>query len=723
MQRALVLLWFSATSVETTLPATDVDAALREEFDKESCPGAAGEASWLQRSARRKSLQELHEGSETRQNASVALSEDKQYCDSHTGGSCRFWSCSSSRGPTMCTAYQCLCKPGFCAVDGVCKERTAHAVDTCGRQTGGSCTLWGCASYRGPVECVNQECVCKEGYCSAGDGTCKRPKPAIKARVAAVNSRQPFFPDSQAQVRTGICFSGGGSRALSVTLGVLRALESLQLIPHIDAISSVSGGTWASSIYMFAKDVSVKELLGEDTVPNDLTMDRLEREPPRLGDVATTSINIFWTIVGKWAHGKSNPRDMWIDVYAKTVLEPFGLANRSQFMAADEASLQRILAENPSLQREQFLIPNPLRPKTYIMGGTILAPVGLEATERSAVNLQMSPDYTGSPFYPQDKVVSYDGKDTREFLLGGGLVESFAFGGSAPISENGQMGGSKVSMEAPPSAFSLADAVGISSAAFASVLVTASGWMHLFAQHAQEYLPTRDYWPVTSALFKERRPAMKHVLGDGAETDNTGMMALLQRRASKIVVVHSTNVELSEEIDFCGSLFDITQLALHGKVSNDLLDKFGYIAENPGEYLVHNQVFNRNELQPLLCEFQKKRKSGDALVVERQLQVLENKKWGIQGNWKASVIFVYLNSCKRFDVNLPPETLQEVQKGSGGKFAHWPHFKTSNQNSGKFTTYTNEQVNLLSAFGEYMIRSNEDMFMRFFRSCYSSDKR
>ena len=28
---------------------------------------------------------------------------------------------------------------------------------------------------------------------------------------------------------------------------------------------------------------------------------------------------------------------------------------RSQFMAADEASLQRILADNPSLQREQFL--------------------------------------------------------------------------------------------------------------------------------------------------------------------------------------------------------------------------------------------------------------------------------------------------------------------------------------------------------------------------------
>ena len=42
-------------------------------------------------------------------------------------------------------------------------------------------------------------------------------------------------------------------------MGVLRALESLKLIPHVDAISSVSGGTWASSIYMFAKDVSIKE--------------------------------------------------------------------------------------------------------------------------------------------------------------------------------------------------------------------------------------------------------------------------------------------------------------------------------------------------------------------------------------------------------------------------------------------------------------------------------
>ncbi|CAK8988210.1 unnamed protein product [Durusdinium trenchii] len=381
----------------------------------------------------------------------------------------------------MCKSSQCRCKPGFCAVNGICMERTAHVTDTCNRRTGGSCRFLGCSSWRGAVDCIDGACVCQAGYCSADDGSCHKPKPRIKAKVVPVNLQSQVFPAAQVNLRTGVCFSGGGSRALTVTMGVLRALESLKLIPHIDAISSVSGGTWASSIYMFAKDV--------------MTL-----------------------------NGGSNPHDLWIESYAKTVLE----------------------------------------------------------------SLQMSPDFTGSPFYPKDSLVHYKGgQSDREFLVGGGFVESFAFGGSSPLSAQGQMGGDAVEMEAPPTSFSLADAIGISSAAFASVLVS-----------AEEYLPVKDVWPV----------------------------------------------------------------------SNDLLDKFGYAAENPGEYLIYNQVFHADELQPLLCEFQspgmKKRMASDAMVVQRDLEVLANSKWGIEGNWRVllgtrSVVFAYLSSPRRFTVNLPPETLQE----------------------------------------------------------------
>ena len=206
----------------------------------------------------------------------------------------------------MCKSLQCRCMPGFCATAGVCNERkqdnVAHVADTCNRDTGGSCRFFGCSSYRGAVDCIDGGCVCKAGYCSADDGSCHQPKARIKAHVVPVNLQQRNFPSSQAEsaqrfcsrtilvescgvtlsrakdsfnlfpdsfqtlsrslevnLRTGLCFSGGGSRALTVTMGVLRALESLKLIPHVDAISSVSGGTWASSIYMFAKDVSIKD--------------------------------------------------------------------------------------------------------------------------------------------------------------------------------------------------------------------------------------------------------------------------------------------------------------------------------------------------------------------------------------------------------------------------------------------------------------------------------
>ena len=43
----------------------------------------------------------------------------------------------------------------------------------------------------------------------------------------------------------GVCFSGGGSRALSATMGQLRGLRALGVLDDVLFISSVSGGTWA----------------------------------------------------------------------------------------------------------------------------------------------------------------------------------------------------------------------------------------------------------------------------------------------------------------------------------------------------------------------------------------------------------------------------------------------------------------------------------------------
>eukprot|EP00930_Biecheleria_cincta_P049558 TRINITY_DN34758_c0_g1_i1.p1 TRINITY_DN34758_c0_g1~~TRINITY_DN34758_c0_g1_i1.p1 ORF type:complete len:731 (+),score=118.07 TRINITY_DN34758_c0_g1_i1:103-2295(+) len=724
MQRAgwnaIVLLLSLLTPFETheELHEDLLESALSCSDASGGCDGTVG-VSWLQQRARQvihaheqpqDNSQSPHRGQAQRQELleeNTSSLSSAQFCDTHTGGSCRFFGCHESRGPTDCRSYECRCKPGYCAVAGVCIARATKQRSSCGRNTGGTCNfLSGCKDFRGPTDCVNGQCICKPGWCSDDDGSCHKKHPPVKADVVAVNSHRKAFPGLHAVADIGVCFSGGGSRSLSATLGILRALEGLGFMKHVDAISSVSGGTWASAIYIFANQ-STDELLGPETSPRNLTMEALQKQPPNLGNVATTNIlSLLW--------GKLNvvsPHDLWIDTYARAILEPFGLANRSRYMAADEESVQRIIHRNPHLRREEFFVPQASRPKVFIMGGTLLGPQGFAPEEESAVSLQMSPDFTGSPFYPHGTTVHFQDW-TEERLVGGGVVETFAFGGSAPISSQDQQGGTAVEMDAPSRPFSLAEAVGISSAAFAAVMVQSSYWvkaLDMFTNFkSRDVLPVKDVWPVTSPEFPDARLALKFELGDGAETDNTGIMALLQRSVKKIAVFLNTNVALAEDIEFCSG--DIMRLDLKGKVSNDLLDKFGYVAENKGEYLKGNKVFRAEDLQPLLCDLQKRRKSGDALVVKTRLEVQENGKWGIQGGWHVAIILCYLSRSENFDVTLPPETLEELHRGDTGKFAHWPNFKTVHQNRGKFTSYLPEQVNLLAGFGEYMVRSNSHLF-------------
>ena len=73
---------------------------------------------------------------------------------------------------------------------------------------------------------------------------------------------------------TGVCFSGGGTRALTAAMGQLRALTSLELVDKIGYISCVSGGSWASTAYTCYREgaASDEEFLGPMTAPQNITM-------------------------------------------------------------------------------------------------------------------------------------------------------------------------------------------------------------------------------------------------------------------------------------------------------------------------------------------------------------------------------------------------------------------------------------------------------------------
>jgi len=475
------------------------------------------------------------------------------------------------------------------------------------------------------------------------------------------------------------------------------------LLSKIDMVSAVSGGSWAASIFMFA-DMELSELLGSSSDPSLLNLDALKQQPPPLASVALAHTNrILVRLLAEGVPGHM----VWVSAIAEAILKPFGLDDLGAYMAPDEQAVQRIIARNPQLQGRAFLVPQPCRPKVLVMGGVVEAPDGYRASARNVVSLQMSPDFSGTPFVPNDTSVSYEASPgthrppLEDVLVGGGLVETFAFGGQEP--SEGQSGGDAVRLQAPLTPLSLARAVGISSAAFGAAASRAS--LAGVGAGAQ-FDPQLNLWPVTSSKHPGPRPAMTFQLGDGSNLDNTGLIAALQRGASKVIALINADSPFRGDERFCSPPPWPDPM---GAVTAQLLDKFGYAASggNMG-FFGNNRVFAEDQVFPLLCELSRLQGEGLPLVAKQTLTVEANAWWGLRGGAAVEVAFVLLGKSTRFEALLPNETMFEIEKGETGSLDRFPNYRTIFQNS-DLTALNAGQVNILAALGEFSLLQNEGL--------------
>jgi len=620
-------------------------------------------------------------------------------CNTKSNKMCFMKSMCSSIGPSTCTMMKCNCLPGFCLVGGRCQQQTQTSGRQCELDTGGSCFIMGCSTSRGPTSCVSGRCVCPTGYCS-DNGACKKDFGTFQAEVVQLYGSQRF-PGHQMEVNSGaaLCISGGGSRALSVALGAFRALENLGMMQNVSGLSSVSGGSWASAIYMFA-DVPTSILLGSPTAPSELSLDVLGRKPPALGATAQSST----MEIAARLFGNVPLDELWTRTIGKAFLSRFNLDDYDAFMAQDQAHAFRIQQANPQLKGKRFLTPVSGRPKTFVMSGVILGPQGYSAGGDSTVALQMSPDYSGSPFYPQNSSVEYkQGGQRITRQIGGGLVESFAFGSGTPP---GWKTAGTVKMPAPLKHLSLARAIGISSAAFAGGVSKLAAGLELS--------PDEDVWPVLSPVLGYPQHAEKHQVGDGYILDNLGVLAMLQRRASRVATFVATTTPLGKTVDFCkGVPFSIDE-----EVSKDLASLFGFGQDSVTSFKSKNRVFRGEDFGPILCELQGLVKAGKPAVVLKSLVVQPNSWWGIEGGNQVQILIYYNEICADFEALLPAQTRTEIEKGrnggQSGNFVRYPFVKTTFQHFGKFTYLSEFEVNLLSAQVEYAVRQNEQLFRQIF---------
>jgi hypothetical protein len=518
--------------------------------------------------------------------------------------------------------------------------------------------------------------------------------------VAPVHQLSPRFPGNHGQIVSGLCISGGGSRSLAAALGLFRALHHLGLLSNLDAISSVSGGSWAAAIYMFA-NMTESQLLGAATEPSKLTLAELAKRPPPLGTAATARTS--GVAVELAALGMPFQK-VWLSTVAKAILGPFGLGSLDSYMAPNQRAVERIKARNPQFRDETFLVPQPGRPRILVMSGTVEAPDGYRASELNVVSLQMSPDFTGTPFYPNNSTVSYRPAlgiarpPLSGVLLGGGFVETFAFGGEQPAER--QAGGDSIRLQAPVTPMSLARAVGISSAAFAGATSQAG-------ETGVRLNPQGNIWPVTSSQHPGPQHAITYQLGDGGNIDYTGLMALLQRGASRVVMVVNTNAPLSRDHDLCSVKPGDD---INGLIAASVADKFGHGTTSvKGSFWSQNQVFAKADLFPILCKLWRLTKAGKPQVVRERLAVQANAWWGIQGGWTVDIIFVMLDRSSEFDSLLPEETQEELKRGTMGKFPHFPNYNTIFETM-DLTALTAGQVNLLASLMEYSVMQNAHDF-------------
>ncbi|CAK9070844.1 unnamed protein product [Durusdinium trenchii] len=87
-----------------------------------------------------------------------------------TGGTCSFWNCDQSRGPTICHHLKCICAEGYLAFAGTCRSESEQPTTALGTRTGETCRMGYCTVPHST--CKAGKCFCGRGY-TANNGVCQ----------------------------------------------------------------------------------------------------------------------------------------------------------------------------------------------------------------------------------------------------------------------------------------------------------------------------------------------------------------------------------------------------------------------------------------------------------------------------------------------------------------------------------------------------------------------
>jgi hypothetical protein len=442
----------------------------------------------------------------------------------------------------------------------------------------------------------------------------------------------------------GVCFSGGGSRALSAAMGQMRGLKYLNLLDEVFFISSVSGGTWASATYTYLPpQYDEDDFLGLVVDPGDLTLWNWNPQHPEyalnylspnnLGNVPP-SLSVFNDLDAilqlKAYYGYQN-NELWQGLVGSLILSRWGLWDTddngfpSQYYTHTPAYLAwkgGILDRNKQLKPDQFFCVRRQRP-FYVMNGSIVSNPTVEGSqllyfESTTVGVGVRNFFPG---------VGPGGRD-----IGGGTLEPFAMG-SKWLKD---LSARSASVSVPARPFSLADMAGISSAAFAETIQSS------FPIELDGLIPKYPYWPVEGRNLA-KNSAYNYEFADGGSLEDTGITSLLARTVPNIIAFVNGQTPLTQD---GGEIVVDSQIQLLFGISPSaasLKYKEAHRRAVPNDDPAFTQVFassDYNELAQGLWKANSGKYNGTAMY-RQTLDVLPNANFGIKGNYSVRVLWVY----------------------------------------------------------------------------------